>query len=141
MRWEVWVRPPSPVARLLVIASAVAMAAIAVVSMSNLLLALFGAVAILGSALELFFPIRYELNGGGAKAKCGFTSQEIGWGQVRRVEVGEQCVLLSPFSQASRLDRFRGVRLVCRGNLDSVLAKISALRGNDEGTVEGTSDE
>lgn len=86
---------------------------------------ILGAVIVLGSSIEAFFPIKYRLDGEGASRKVGFAETLMLWENVKRVEVSERAVRLSPLEKPTRLDAFRGVSLRFASNREAVLAKIS----------------
>lgn len=89
---------------------------------------LLGAVVVLVSAAEMFLPIRYRLDGEEARSQIGLSVTAIRWENVKRLIQTDEGVRLSPLSQSSRLDAFRGVYLRFSGNEAEVLAKIAELR-------------
>lgn len=90
-------------------------------------LALFLPCIALTSALaEYLFPRTFTLTEQGVHASCGpFQKLFLSWDDVKRATHGPDGVFLSPLSNASRLDAFRGVRLPCDGPLkEEVLALV-----------------
>ncbi|MBL8048409.1 MAG: hypothetical protein JNJ45_06975 [Chthonomonas sp.] len=140
LEWQVMLPQAKPINRVIVGSVAVIVGVLGFLLTHNLIAGLFGLLAILGSSLELFFPLKFRLDEKSAQAKCGFIASEITWDLVQRVEDEGTNVLLSPFSKQSKLDRFRGVRLRFSSNREEVLAKIAGLWRKDEGTLEGGAD-
>jgi len=93
--------------------------------MQSPLAGILGAVIVLGSSIEAFFPVKYRLDDTGASRKVGFAETAMLWEDVKRVEVSERAVRLSPLEKPTRLDAFRGVSLRFSSNREAVLAKIS----------------
>jgi hypothetical protein len=94
-------------------------------------LALFLPTIALTSALaEYLFPRTFTLTERGAYASCGpFQKLFLAWDDVRRASFGPDGVFLSPLSQPSRLDSFRGIRLPCSGELQGeVLSHVRSRR-------------
>ena len=86
-------------------------------------------VALLLSLGDFLLPIKYRLTDRGAHADVGLNRLFIAWEDVRRATHGSEGIFLSPFSQPSRLDAFRGVRLrYGADNRDEVLATVRNLR-------------
>ncbi|MBS1709540.1 MAG: hypothetical protein JSS65_12575 [Armatimonadetes bacterium] len=94
----------------------------------NVVASFLGVGAVLLSTSELFLPVRYRLDDNGAQSKCGWSSTEVKWGDVRRVVDGELGVKLSPVPENSKVAPFRGVYLRFNGNREEVLATIRALQ-------------
>lgn len=72
---------------------------------------------------DYLLPIRYELDAQGVRQR-GWSPRVMRWEKVKRVVWGEQGVLLSPFTQPSRLDAFRGVFLWYGDHADEVRAWV-----------------
>ena len=85
---------------------------------------------VLGSVSEYLLPITYHINSEGAKARFGLQPASIRWSEVRRVVHRRGGVLLSPLSEPSRLDGFRGVylRFGRKGEAGQRLEVLSAIR-------------
>lgn len=74
--------------------------------------AAIGLAAIVGSTAEFLLPQRFTLTSSGAMASVGLSRSELTWARVRRVVLEGDSMLLSPLPAPSRLDAFRGVRLL-----------------------------
>jgi len=131
MTWEVRLGDGQPGHRLAVLAAASFAGLMGIWLMGHILFGLIGFAAILMSCHEVFFPLRYRLDGQSARVRCGWSVSAIEWANVRRVIESPDGVRLSPLPKPSPLDAFRGVFLRYAGNRDSVLAKIRQLRGSD----------
>ncbi len=93
--------------------------------------ALFLPLVALTSALsEYLFPQTFRLDARGASSVNGpFSRTFIAWADVKRATYGDDGVHLSPLARASRLDRFRGVRLgFAGGDADAILDAVRAFR-------------
>jgi hypothetical protein len=53
--------------------------------------------------------------------------REKGWSEFRSYYVDREGLLLSPFTERSRLERFRGVSLQFHGNRDEVVAFVERV--------------
>ena len=109
------------------------------------LFAIIGGVVIFVSTAEMFLPMKFSLSANGAQQKCGISTTEITWADVKRLIHQSDGIRLSPFEKSHRLDAFRGVYLRFAGNKEEVLGKIAELwetdaellaRGTDTGTGE-----
>lgn len=80
--------------------------------------------ALAGSLARYLLPTSYELREDGAVLRFLGRSRLVPWGEVKRVEVGRDGVLLSPFARRSRLDSFRGTFLRFKGNRDEVVSFV-----------------
>lgn len=74
------------------------------------------AAAILVAAIAPFlFPTRYELDDWGIKERRLGRHRERAWTELRRMEIGQISVTLSPFRRASWMDRYRGLMVFFDG--------------------------
>ncbi len=62
-----------------------------------------------GSVLPFFTVTRYKLDGEGVTVKKPFYTIRRGWGHFRSYYPDGNGILLSPFSEPSRLENFRGL--------------------------------
>jgi len=86
----------------------------------------FLAVVLLGGSVSPYFAVtRYRLDAEGVRVLKTFYRIEKRWSQFRSYYPDKNGVLLSPFSEPSRLENFRGVYLRFRDNREEVLAYIS----------------
>jgi hypothetical protein len=94
----------------------------------------FLALAILAGSLSRYFvPTRYRLDDNGVETSHLGVRHRMAWEQVRRVSVGDEGILLSPFASANRLDAFRATLLRFGGNRESVVRYVRdrCPRGSD----------
>lgn len=93
---------------------------------------IFGFVVLLVSVHSYFFPTRYELDNEEVIIKNIFMTQKRKLSEFRRVYVGRNGVLLSPFHRKTVLNQFRGVFLLLPENRDEVLAFLKERVEKDE---------
>jgi hypothetical protein len=79
------------------------------------------AVILAGSLLTHFLPTRYVLTEESASATGLLWRTQRPWREFRRYVADGHRAVLSPFSQPSRLDGFRGMVLRFEGNREQVL--------------------
>lgn len=70
-----------------------------------------GAVILILSLYNHFFPSYYRLDGSGAEVRVLFARRRRGWDYFRSYYADRMGVMLSTFTYASRLDSFRGMNL------------------------------
>ncbi|MFH1690352.1 MAG: hypothetical protein ABIE42_08955, partial [Candidatus Eisenbacteria bacterium] len=90
----------------------------------------FTVVAVLlvwGQVAGFFLPTRFSLTGKGVAVSGLVSRKEKGWGDFRSYYVDREGLLLSPFIERSRLERFRGVSLQFHGNRDEVVAFVERM--------------
>ena len=103
----------------------------------------FTVVAVLlvwGQVAGFFLPTRFLLTDDGVSVRGLVSRREKGWNEFRSHYVDGEGLLLSPFIERSRLERFRGVSLQFHGNRDEVVAFVERMmaRGDDTGdSAEG----
>ena len=103
----------------------------------------FTVVAVLlvwGQVAGFFLPTRFSLTDERVSVRGLVSRREKDWSEFRSHYVDREGVLLSPFVERSRLDRFRGVSLQFHGNRDEVVAFVERMmaRGDDTGdSAEG----
>ncbi len=78
-----------------------------------------------GSVLPYFALTKYKLDPEGVTVFKTFYKVQKRWSQFRSYYPDKSGVLLSPFSQPSRLENFRGLYLRFSGNRDEVLDYVS----------------
>jgi hypothetical protein len=97
------------------------------------------ALLLTGAVGEFLFPIRYQADASGVRAKWLAGGAAIAWPRVRRCYSDAEGVTLSPFSQPSRLERWRGVYLRFGEHKQEVLAAIDRFvpqaRSDDDAQV------
>lgn len=107
----------------------------------------FTVVAVLlvwGQVAGFFLPTMFSLTDERVSVRGLVSRREKDWSEFRSHYIDREGVLLSPFVERSRLDRFRGVSLQFHGNRDEVVAFVERkMSGDDtgEGTEGGAIDE
>lgn len=72
-------------------------------------------VIVVVSVGQFLFPTRYRLDDRGIEERRFGLARRRAWGDLRRVQVGKDAALVSPFSRPSWLDRYRGFWLLFDG--------------------------
>ncbi len=91
------------------VAAVVLLAAAAVVgALESLFLAALAVVILLVSVAPFLLPTHYVLSDDGIQQRCGLRTRERAWSELRRLSVGRDAALVSPFASPSWLDRRRG---------------------------------
>jgi len=76
------------------------------------------------SGWTYFLPVRFTMDGEGVSKKSLFGLEKKSWREVRSIVPDKYGVLLSPFTQPSRLAKFRGLSVQFSGNGEEVLEYI-----------------
>ena len=140
LSWTSWPMLRSPVRAALAVAFVVLMAWTIQAMFRT---TYFTAVAVLlvwGQVAGFFLPTRFSLTDERVSVRGLVSRREKNWSEFRSHYVDREGVLLSPFVERSRLDRFRGVSLQFHGNRDEVVAFVERMmaRGDDTGdSAEG----
>jgi hypothetical protein len=95
----------------------------------------FTVVAVLlvwGQVAGFFLPTRFALTEGGVTVRGLVSRRQKGWSEFRSYYVDREGILLSPFTERSRLERFRGVSLQFHGNRDEVVAFVEGVMSAGE---------
>ncbi len=100
-------------------------------------LAALPTLAALFSVSEFIFPIHYTLTAQSAAMRCGLTTLEIRWADVRHAYLTDDGIKLSPLrAKNSRMEPLRGVYLrFDAAQRDSIIAAVTRLRA--EGQASG----
>lgn len=108
----------------------------------------FTVVAVLlvwGQVAGFFLPTRFSLTEEGVSVRGLVSRREKGWDEFRSHYVDREGLLLSPFLERSRLERFRGVSLQFHGNRDEVVEFVDRMMDRradaDGGERDGGSEE
>jgi len=84
-----------------------------------------GAVILIMSLYNHFFPSYYRLDGSGAEVRVLLAKRRRGWDYFRSYYADTTGVMLSTFTYASRLDSFRGMNLrFSKENRDEVIGFV-----------------
>ena len=91
-----------------------------------------------GQVAGFFLPTRYTLTDDTVTVRGVVARREKAWTDFRSYLVDREGVLLSPFAERSRLERFRGLSLQFHGNRDEVIAFVeSAMARRREAAEPG----
>lgn len=108
--------------------------------------AYFTVIAVLlvwGQVAGFFLPTRFTLTDEKVVVRGLVARREKDWSDFRSYYVDREGLLLSPFLERSRLERFRGVSLQFHGNRDEVVAFVERVLGSAGGGAaeDGADDE
>lgn len=98
----------------------IAVAAMVYYSTESGLFGLFALVVLFASLTKYYFPTSYRLTNKRVIVKTTTQTLSKNWSAYRSFYRDKNGILLSPFIEPSRLENFRGVYLICRGNIDEV---------------------
>jgi hypothetical protein len=87
----------------------------------------FTVVAVLlvwGQVAGFFLPTRFALTEQGVSVRGLVSRRQKPWSEFRSYYIDREGLLLSPFTERSRLERFRGVSLQFHGNREEVIAFV-----------------
>lgn len=90
------------------------MGAVLVAFESPFLMILAAIILVIGIS-GFLFPTRYRITEDGIEERRVLHSKSRAWKQLKRVEVGSGAALVSPFSNPTWLDRYRGVIVMFDG--------------------------
>ncbi len=101
---------------------------------------LFGFIILFVSVHSYFFPTAYDVTDEEITIKNIFMTQKRKLSEFRRVHVGKNGVLLSPFRRKTFLNQFRGVFILMPEEHEEILSFIRARIEPDK-SGEGKSEE
>ncbi len=94
----------------------------------SIMLPILGLVVLFVSTAEFFLGKKFTLTEESAKSGAN----EITWRSVKSVHIGENLIFLSPFEAESKLDAFRGVKLIIQNvSKETVLEYVRNHVGKD----------
>jgi hypothetical protein len=91
-------------------------------------LAIAAAGLLVAAVGEFLFPISYRLTPEAAEARNLVCWRRLAWADVRRIDLGDEGIKLSPLRCGGRGEAFRGVLLRCDANRELVLAAVQRFR-------------
>ena len=97
------------------VAAILAFSALAAVAFEGLLYGAIALAVLSGSMSRFLLPTSYEIGAAGIAVSHLFRRRLRTWEEIRRVEVRDDGLFLSPFARPSRLDSFRGLFLPAAG--------------------------
>ena len=98
---------------------------------------IFGFIVLLVSLHSYFFPTSYEITKDEVVIKNIFMTQRRKLSEFRKVYVGRNGTLLSPFRRKTFLNQFRGVFLLLPVNRDEILTLLRSRIESTEKQEEG----
>ena len=143
LRWMAWPARERPLAAAVLVVGTVVLGVLIAQGTRDLVLGIAAPVFVLASLGSFLLPTEYRLTKEAVEVRSLGVARVRPWAEVRRVEdEGPGSVFLSPFETRSWLDPYRGIRLLCGGNRDRVLAFVEARvgearRGDGAGAAGG----
>ena len=140
LSWTSWPMLRSPVRAVLAVVFVVLMAWTIQAMLGTPYFTVVAVLLVWGQVAGFFLPTRFSLTDERVSVRGLVSRREKVWSEFRSHYVDREGVLLSPFVERSRLDRFRGVSLQFHGNRDEVVAFVERMmtRGDDTGdSAEG----
>lgn len=132
LTWSVRLWQKEPRKLMIVAAVAFIAAALGLWLIRSPLGGVLGFALIGGATADFWMPVHFSLDGTKATRRCGLSFTSIEWSEVKRADVMEHGVKLSPLpSGESRMEPFRGVFLIFQNNAEQVLAAIRSQGGKD----------
>jgi hypothetical protein len=89
-----------------------------------------------GQVASFFLPTHYTLTDDTVTVRGVVTRREKSWTDFQSYLVDREGVLLSPFAERSRLERFRGLSLQFHGNRDQVIAFVEGAMARHREAAE-----
>ncbi|MCK4915450.1 MAG: hypothetical protein KAS89_04725 [Candidatus Eisenbacteria sp.] len=135
LSWTSWPMLRSPVRAVLAVAFVVLMAGTIQALFRTTYFTVVAVLLVWGQIAGFFLPTRFSLTDEKVSVRGLVSRREKDWSEFRSHYVDKEGVLLSPFMERSRLERFRGVSLQFHGNRDEVVAFVEHMmsRGDDTG--------
>ena len=99
----------------------------------------FTAIAVLlvwGQVASFFLPTYYTLTEEEVSVRGLVSTREKTWTDFQSYTVDREGVLLSPFAERSRLERFRGLSLQFHGNREEVVAFVERAMAEHHGSAQ-----
>jgi len=82
----------------------------------------------ISSLAEYLFPVRYEIDAGGASSRTLVRRTRIEWGRVKKYYLDDSGIKLSPLSRGSRLEAYRGVYLRFGDRREEVIEAVRKVK-------------
>jgi hypothetical protein len=100
---------------LLVTAVTLVVAGAVLGTMQSAWMAIVAVAMLVGAVSSFLFPTRYEITDTAIEERRALRRRVRRWGELRRVQVGRDAALVSPFARPSWLDRHRGIVVLFDG--------------------------
>ena len=127
LSWTSWPMLKSPVRAVLAVAFMVVMAWFIQSLFRTTYFTVVAVLLVWGQVAGFFLPTRFALTDEGVSVRGLVSRRQKGWGDFRSWYVDREGLLLSPFTERSRLERFRGVSLQFHGNRDEVVGFVERV--------------
>ena len=127
LSWTSWPMLRSPVRAVMAVAFLVMMAWTIQTWFDTTYFTVVAVVLVWGQVAGFFLPTRFTLTETSVAVRGLVSRREKGWSEFRSYYVDREGLLLSPFTERSRLERFRGVSLQFHGNRDEVVAFVERV--------------
>jgi hypothetical protein len=124
--WRVWPARRRPLAALVLLAGAAVLGVLVAQGTHDRVLGLAAPLFVLLSISSFLLPTGYRLTRDGIEVRSLGVVRTRPWSEMRRFEVDESGVFVSPFEKRSWLDAYRGVRLTAEENRDQVVGFVQA---------------
>jgi len=134
LSWTSWPMLRSPVRAVLAVAFVVLMAGTIQALFRTTYFTVVAVLLVWGQIAGFFLPTRFSLTDEKVSVRGLVSRREKGWSEFRSHYVDKEGVLLSPFIERSRLERFRGVSLQFHGNRDEVVAFVERMMSRSDDT-------
>lgn len=121
LSWTSWPMLRSPVRAVVAVAFVVLMAWTIQSLFETTYFTVVAVLLVWGQIAGFFLPTRFKLTSDTVSVRGLVSRREKDWGEFRSHYVDREGVLLSPFLERSRLERFRGLSLQFHGNRDDVV--------------------
>ena len=116
----------------LVCAVALLTAGAVLMSFESLFLTGLSALIICVSTASFLFPTHYRISDRGMEERRLWTRRARSWADLRRLQVGKDAALISPFARKNRLDRYRGFLVLFDGSdREQVVSELRRRMGMD----------
>lgn len=141
LTWTAWPARRSPVRAVLALAFIVLMAWTIQSLFRTTYFTIVAVLLVWGQVAGFFVPTRYTLADDKVAVRGVVSRREKDWSEFRSFYVDREGILLSPFLERSRLERFRGLSLQFHDNRDEVVSFVERAMARREVQDEHVGDE
>ncbi len=134
LNWTSWPMLRSPIRAVLAVAFVVLMAWTMQALFRTTYFTVVAVLLVWGQIAGFFLPTRFSLTADGVSVRGLVSRREKNWNEFRSHYIDKEGMLLSPFIERSRLERFRGVSLQFHGNKDEVVAFVERMMARNDDT-------
>jgi hypothetical protein len=137
LSWTSWPMLRSPVRAVLAVAFVAVMAWFIQNLFKTTYFTIVAVLLVWGQIAGFFLPTRFALSEDGVSVRGLVGRRSKPWSEFRSWYIDREGLLLSPFTERSRLERFRGVSLQFHGNKDAVVAFVERVMHRETPPGEG----